>query len=287
MPAPSIRFDPKHQRLAAALLITLACLAIAWTLARYLTAWFDADAVHANPGRPGTSDAARDAEARALSDYPLFGALPEEPGGSDPVDAPESTLALILRGTLAAPDPRQSLAIIADGEGNERTYRVGMELPGGATLERVHEERALIRFQGRLQTLPLRPAGGDATDVGGRRLSARRPASTGARDAGSELERLQRAMLADPTSLAGQITLQPVHEDGEIVGMRLQPGMGTALMGQFGIRATDVITEVNGMPLNRDVPAEEVLRHLQGAQKLQVTLLRNGQRENVTVPLGK
>lgn len=274
-------FQPRQQRLAAAGLVALACVAIAWTLARHGPAWF------AGPG--ATSDApssaanpAPDSAAPRLGSYALFGNAPgDAPGDGVSLDVPLTELALVLRGTVAARTDGEALAIIADGDGRERTFRVGDELPGGATLERVLPDRVLIGLRGRTESLPLRDP--ERTTRPGGSGTRPRAADSGADDMGQ----LRRDFLANPAALADRVTLQPVQEDGEIVGMRVSAGVSTALMGQLGLRETDVITEVNGIRLDSAERADEIMRQLRDADRLQVTLLRNGQTRQLTVPLGR
>lgn len=281
-------FQPRQQRLAAAGLVALACLAMAWTLARHLPAWFSGPGTTSGSPR-AAANGTPDAALPKLGSYALFGNAPgDAPDDSVSLDVPVTELALVLRGTVAARTDGEALAIIADADGRERTFRVGDELPGGATLERVLPDRVLIGLRGRTESLPLRdperttPPGGAGTAAAGAG-SRSRVADSG----GDDMGQLRRDFLANPAALADRVTLQPVQEDGEIVGMRVSAGISTALMGQLGLRETDVITEVNGVRLDSAERADEIVRQLRDADRLQVTLLRNGQTRQLTVPLGR
>lgn len=285
MPGPlTAHFEPRNQRFLAAVVIAIGCFAVAWTLLRYLPGWLDGAGSRGDTPGAVTEAVQTDAAGGSLSDYGLFGRAGGE-SADDPirVDVPLTELALKLRGTLAAPVPEHARAIIADADGGQRSYRVGDELPGNATLERVHHDRVIIRARGRLESLPLRDPETATTSA----AAGREPGGGPARSRDDELARVRQAFASDPASLADRIALQPVQEDGRIVGMRLDAGVSTALMGQFGIRATDVITEVNGVPLDSEARAEEIINQMQNADRLQVTLLRDGQPRQLTVPLGR
>lgn len=67
-------------------------------------------------------------------------------------------LAGILR--LRAPasdhqDVDQGLALIEGPDRHQKTYAIGDTLPGGATLHAVEEQRVVLKYQGRLEALPL------------------------------------------------------------------------------------------------------------------------------------
>ena len=70
-------------------------------------------------------------------------------------DAPETSLDLILVGTLASEQADSGMAIVADSEG-DGFYQVGDDLPGDAKLHEVHTDRIVLVHQGRYETLRLR-----------------------------------------------------------------------------------------------------------------------------------
>lgn len=287
MPGPSAAsLHPRQQRLAALAVIAFAVLALGWTAARHLPAVLLGEQASPTPEQAPDGNGPEIPESRSLAEYPLFGRSADE--GQVTVTAPFTELALTLRGTLAAPVPEQALAIIADADGRERSFRVGDELPGGATLERVEPGRVLIRFQGRREALPLRkPDEPGAPGRGGRAGTGDRRHAGAAGDRSPGLGELRSAFLDDPAAFAERISLQPVQENGEIVGMRVAAGMSEALMAQFGLRASDVITEVNGVPLDGMERRQEIVRQLRQADRLQLTLVRDGRSRQLTVPLGR
>lgn len=76
-------------------------------------------------------------------------------GRAAPIDAPETRLNLTLRGLFATEDPERARAIIAAPNGEERSYRVEDELPGGAELSAIYADRIILQRNGRYETLRL------------------------------------------------------------------------------------------------------------------------------------
>ncbi|MCP4040644.1 MAG: hypothetical protein GY731_01655 [Gammaproteobacteria bacterium] len=72
-----------------------------------------------------------------------------------PVKAPETKLNLTLRGVLSSDDTENARAIITNPKGEEKLYRVGEKLPGGAKLAEIHANNVLLRRNDRLETLLL------------------------------------------------------------------------------------------------------------------------------------
>ena len=108
-----------------------------------------------------------------LIDGHLFGEPDAEPAASAaivPAQAPETTLDLVLKATIAdVADDRRGVAIIAN-ESMERTYFVADPIDGadGALLHSIHGDRVVLDRGGRLETLWLAPV--HAVDRAGRAM---------------------------------------------------------------------------------------------------------------------
>ena len=70
-------------------------------------------------------------------------------------DAPETRLSLKLRGIIAGDDPSGGLAIVADNRGEEKLYKVGDAVPGGAKVHEVQDDRVILNRGGILEALRL------------------------------------------------------------------------------------------------------------------------------------
>ena len=281
MPALSVNnLSTRQERLAALAVAALALAAMAWTLWRYVPAW-----VAGAPGTVEATGAARPAgrpgDGRSLADYHLFG---QAPGPAQQASAaPVTQLDLTLRGTLAATSGDDAIAIIADSDGTERRYRVGEELPGGATLASVSAGSVTLRYQGRTESLPLRKSDDGPAGAPPERRRGMAAASTA--QSPGDLRRARRELLADPTALARQVSVMPVQENGEMVGVRLASSGSSALLTGLGLRSSDVITSVNGIPLNDLSRGDAIAEQLRSADHLKVNVIRNGKKVQLDIPL--
>lgn len=197
-------------------------------------------------------------------------------------DAPETSLDLVLVGTLAADEPEAGMAIIADADG-DGFYQVGDTLPGDAELREVHTDRIVLAHQGRLETLRLRDEDASRTDRPRRsagRTQASSPPLAGIRGSpgqtGVNWAQVQQNLRIDPAELARQVRAMPHMENGRQIGVRLQAGRDTLLFSKLGLRNTDIITSVNNIPLDNPARALELVNQLSSSSQFQVRLRRDG-----------
>src|SRR3954468_15619994 len=89
----------------------------------------------------------------------LFGNAAVE-AQSDAANAPQTSMPLILAGGLATSDPKQGMAMIGENAAGAKVVSVGQQVPGGATLDSVYNDRAVISRNGALESvfLPRRTA---------------------------------------------------------------------------------------------------------------------------------
>jgi len=240
------------------------------------------------PLRPSLETAALPPAADSVANWHLFGRSESLPDAV--MSAPETELRLFLRGTLNESVPEQGIAIIADAEGNERAYRVGDLLPGDARLVAVHAARVLIDRGGRREGLSLRtdlapPARGPRASgpLPGNQTSALRiageaqPFAIGPLSLGvPNIEQYRDATLPDIAELARQVGVQPVLENQRMIGVRLTVGRDSDLLQRYGLRSSDVITQVNGIPLDGPQRQQELLASLRGGQSVTLTVRRDG-----------
>lgn len=259
--------------------------AIAWQAANiiWLLVPSDVDTVAPAPSAgaariEGEGDGAGGADIQAIVSAHLFGDYNavETVVEAEPVDAPDTKLNLELRGTIVADEPEDALAIIAEKGGDEKVYAIGDAVPGNASLHSVHPDRVLLRRAGRLEALRLPRA--DESAGGTRTASTRRQVTT-ARSTSSLRELINR----DPARITDVIRPQPVFRDGQQQGYRVYPGRERQQFSQLGLRPGDLITQINGMPLDDPARGMEIFRGLGDTTQVSVTIERNGQTEVLTL----
>jgi type II secretion system protein C len=184
------------------------------------------------------------------------------------------------------------MAIIGSGN-SEQVYTVGDGIPGNVTLKAVYlnhvllesgrgletlrlpeEDSAFIEFKaGPQQTLTRTPP---VTHV----PVATQPADAPAADAQS-LRDLRREFIRNPGSLAEYAQTEQVNE-----GYRLTQVQDTnPIIQKLGVQDGDIVTSINGIPLDKPENGIRALRKLMKAREVQITIMRNGQEQQLTTPL--
>ena len=218
--------------------------------------------------------------APGLADYAtitaahLFGEVSNEPPpltGDAALTAPDTSLALQLRGAIAADDPRFAHAIIADGTGVEHVYFVNSTLPGGATVQQIQADRVILARAGQLEILRLPREGQGA---GAPPAAGFSPAPFGSNPVEPNVQEL---VAKNAAGFLEVVRPQPFMPNGQLKGYRIYPGPNRQQFASLGLRAGDLVTEINGIALNNPAQGMEVFRSLGDAPQVTVTVERDGQ----------
>mgnify|MGYP003694575677 CR=1 FL=1 len=146
------------------------------------------------------------------------------------------------------------MAIIGESAQAAKVVAVGQQVPGGAQLHSVYSDRAVIDRGGVLESVFL-PAP--------RRRVVRPPRRRLPHAAAAERQR----SYARPHAQAGErrsglisqvMRPQPVFAGGEMKGFRVYPGANRQAFARMGLRAGDMVTAINGTPLNDKDRAQEI-----------------------------
>lgn len=242
------------------------------------------------------------AAATSIAKWHLFGNTPVAATGSG-----AASQSMILRGTLADRDPAAGVAVIDAGEG-EQAYRAGEPIAGGIKLARVYPDHAVVVRDGVEETLTLtRDRNLQPTDI------VRQPAASGARSARTgapnppsssasanmtangtgqtarvspQLQQTIDRARTNPEEFAKRLQIVPVLDGGRMTGIRLSAGAADAgLMNQMGLKPGDVVTSVNGAPVDSLARGQQIIEGLRNATSARVTVLRDGRPTDVTISL--
>lgn len=238
------------------------------------------------------------APAQSIAKWHLFGNTPLV--GSGP-GAPATTLAMILRGTLADRDPASGIAVIGDGERGERAFRAGENVAPGVKLARVYPDHVILVHEGVEETMKLTRdqnlAPADIVRPGSQGNSASRsssttnpsapvvPGSAQATRVPPDVQQTIERMRQNPEELAKRVQIVPVVDGGRMTGVRVSAGADMALMGRLGLRPGDVVTAVNGAPVDSLARGQQIVESLRTASSARVTVLRDGVPTDITISL--
>jgi general secretion pathway protein C len=199
------------------------------------------------------------------------------------VNAPETSLNLTLRGLFAAARKESAFAIIAEGGGSERPFRIGDKVAGGAVVQDILADRVVLERAGRFETLRLpKERLNTATPATGAAASAAplTPAVVG------QLRDLRESIKSNPQEIMNMAEMQPVVQEGQLRGYRIRPRRHMELFRAAGLSPNDVVTAVNGIPVTDPAQFAALTAQLATATTLLLSVERpNGVREDISLDL--
>jgi general secretion pathway protein C len=212
----------------------------------------------------------------------LFGNAAVQASG-DAENAPPSSMPLVLAGVLATEDPKEGMAIIGESAQAAKVVAVGQQIPGGAQLNSVYSDRAIIDRGGTLEAVFL------PRQTGGGIMGAPPPPMPTAAAEGNEamIDRMRKLVNDDPGLLSQVMRPQPVFAGGEMKGFRVYPGANRQAFSRMGLRAGDMVTAINGTPLNDKDRAQEIFGTLGSSTDARVTITRNGRQQELVLNIAQ
>jgi general secretion pathway protein C len=168
-------------------------------------------------------------------------------GGDGAVEASASDIR--LKGVFAVDGVTLSAAVV-NWTGKDQAVRMGQELMKGATLAEVHADHIIVARNGgreRIELDKFRIAAPNAPNAPSRNSNAGFRLNVTAAGGGYSLSRQElNTVLQDPRQMEflGQIGVAPGG------GVRVDGAGANTLAGKLGLQTGDVISAVNGQPVN-------------------------------------
>jgi general secretion pathway protein C len=218
--------------------------------------------------------------AQAVVAAHLFGVAVADPTTQDPNNAPLSSANLVLAGTIATQDPKRGIAIISDG-GPSKVFSVGDNV-NGAALYSVYLDHVILDRGGTLETLQLpRLLAG----------TSRMPMHRAAPEARTSeaVENIRRLVQQDPGLLDQVMRTVPSYDNaaGKLRGFRAYPGRNRTIFTKLGLKPGDLVTAINGQPLDDPQHSQEVFNTIQSSNTVTVTVERGGQRQDISLNIAQ
>lgn len=189
---------------------------------------------------------------------------------------------LVALGVVLGPRPEASVAILRSGA-RTRVVALG-ELAFGGRVTSITPTGVGLEFDGgrvevRLATAV--PAGGGA--------AAEAPA-LGRQDAEAApremaREEVQRRLALETTRILAETTLVPVQDEERVTGFALTRIPQGSLLSDAGLRAGDILTSVNDVPIDSFATLVGLWPRLQNESQLTAVVLRDGRPVPLTLLL--
>jgi general secretion pathway protein C len=221
---------------------------------------------------------ARPLELDVITRAQLFGA--EAPDPNRPI--PGTRAPLVLTGVIAGNDPQNGLAIIGSSAQATKVYAVGDTLPGGVKLHSVYEDRVVVDNNGALESLALPRNVNPA-------LAPPPSAALLQGGANPAFERVRRMISEQPGLIGDVLRPQPVVDlkSGHMNGFRVFPGRDRTAFARLGLHPGDLVTAINGTPLDDRDRSEQILKTLSSASEARVTVVRGGQQQDLVLNIAQ
>src|SRR6202167_5352004 len=203
----------------------------------------------------------------------LFGVPPA--ATQDEGNAPQSSANLLLMGTIATQDPKHGVGIISDGGAPSKVYSVGDRI-GGASLHSVYLEHVILDRGGALETLLLPRQLPPSRAAVARRTPGGDPRTVAA------VDNIRKMVQQDPNILDQVMRTVASYDNaaGKLRGFRAYPGRNRAIFSKLGLKAGDLVTAINGTPLDDPQRSQDVFNTIQTSDQVTVTIERGGQKKD-------
>ncbi|MBT8092074.1 MAG: type II secretion system protein GspC [Gammaproteobacteria bacterium] len=263
-------------------------MVIAWQIARIIWMLVPSPAAGDPVSLPAVAATARSTgvattDVQAIASAHIFGIADEQSADVAPVLSSDDNLVdtrltnLALKGTVASNQPRFSVAVIADGNKDEKVYSIDDAITSNAKLHAIYADRVVLNENGVLTNLKL-PR--EFEDV---RATPVRRSNSGLRQSTSNRQSIQSALTQNITKLSDVIRPTPYFVNGQQSGYRVYPGRNRQQFASLGLRPGDLIKDIDGQSLTDPTQAMQIFQSLGNSDQVTVTVERNGQPETIVL----
>lgn len=252
-------------------------VAIAWQLVNLLWLLLErSPAQEPEPILPASEQAfpvRKGIDVQSIVDAHLFG-IPQAPSAASEA-APQTQMNLVLSAVFATNDPRKGFAIIGESAQSGKVYAAGSAIRTRTRLHEVYADRVILDNAGKLEALPL-PKLSSSTVA----ISRTPPPASASRQFAENLREIAQN---NPGAFAEIVRAQPVFAGGVQRGFRVYPGRNRQQFAQLGLRPGDLVTAINGTPLDDPQRGREIFDTLASSGQASLTVERNGQSQELTL----
>ena len=264
-------------------------IVIGWQIARMIWLLVPAPAAGDTIEAPANMPVATPADGsrtdvQAIANNHMFGVASEDDAAA-PVELIEDDASLsdtqrtnlVLKGTIASAYEEFSVAVIADGNAEQKVYIIGDRVMSGVTLHAVYADRVVLNENGALTNLRL------PSDFPAASAPVRRAATNTRRARAQNPNSLQNVVTQNLTKLTDVIRPTPYLVNGQQAGYRVYPGRNREQFAALGLRPGDLIKDIEGQSLTDPTQAMQIFQSLGTAEQVSVTIERNGQPQTIVL----
>jgi general secretion pathway protein C len=266
----------------------LLVIAIGWQIAKIIWMLVPGPAGGDSISIPATTlsprvQATASTDVQAIVDSHMFGVADADAVEVAPRPVVEENLSdtrltnLLLKGTVASDMPEFSIAIIADGNNEEKVYAIDDPIGSSAKLHAVYADRVVLNENGVLTNLKLPREFSESTPAPARRTTSRVRQNT------NNATSIQAAVSQNLTKLSDVIRPTPYFVNGQQSGYRVYPGRNRQQFSALGLRPGDLIKDIDGQSLSDPTQAMQIFQGLGTSDQVTVTVERNGQPETIVL----
>lgn len=197
--------------------------------------------------------------------------IPPQPVGNDSSVSPVP-LPLLLTGTMPGRNPHEGTAFIGVNKDSPQTYAAGAILANNARIAEIYTDHVVLEKDGKRVNLYLLGSGKqvDSKQLAGLLTVGGTPPPPPAKITSHEV-------------LTDYIRPSPVYDGQTLKGYQVYPGQNAGVFSQMGLQSGDVITAINGVPLNEPHSAIEQLKQLTEGYAVAAIVERNHKTETLSL----
>jgi len=216
---------------------------------------------------------------------------PKKPGALQKLD-------VTLIGALVSSNPQHSYVSIRE-KGETRVLKTGEEITDGVVVKTIRP-RAFVASDGSAEKvfylIPADQLRAKDREVGlpqEKRKQERAPFTAGEEAAAIshqvdeetklKLAQYRQELAENPLSLVDKVKASPVQRDGELYGYRLRHGKDRMLLTSVGLRAGDILLDVNGIPITDPGQLSDVMESLASGNMIDLKIERGGKLRDLNV----
>lgn len=226
----------------------------------------------------------------SIEQYHIFGAQGQLI--DIPLSQGNTSLDLILNGTMSNTDAKTGMAYISNIQGKQEVFKVGDEIFNVATLKEIYKDYIVLEHNGRNEKLSLseKIQGMDVISQANKPRNIKAPSYLKHLQGNQtrnwqELMNQQKYDANKISKIVSNINIV-TNQVGQVQGLRVSNLASGDLLSKNGLKSNDIITAINGKKVSAAnmMTIQQTLKQNSNAT---ITIKRNGKLQNIQVNLNQ